>query len=210
MSDLLSTALELGLFGAACLAFTEKILPVPPSHVLLLFLGTTRASDLVALGTLLAVTTLASTAGCLFWYALGGRLGPARADVLVRRFGRYVFLRHETYLRFSGAYRRDHMRASLLAQFVPAVRNYLPVAAGALRLPVLPFALATLLGAMLWNAGFLLVGYAMRDSVHDLPTVAFRIMAAVLALEVTFLVALGRRHLRRPSVGSARDRKRPD
>ena len=30
MSDLLSTALELGLFGAACLAFTEKILPVPP------------------------------------------------------------------------------------------------------------------------------------------------------------------------------------
>lgn len=82
------------------------------------------------------------------------------------------------------------MQASLLAQFVPTVRNYLPIAAGALRLPALSFALATLLGAMLWNAGFLLAGYAMRDGVHDLPTVALRIMAVVLALEVTFFIAL--------------------
>ncbi|WP_217571763.1 DedA family protein [Mesorhizobium sp. GbtcB19] len=200
MTDLLSAMLGLGLFGAACLAFTEKILPAPPSHVLLLFLGMTRASDLAALGTLLMVTTLASTAGCLFWFALGGRLGPARADTLARRCGRYIFLRHETYLRFSGAYRRNHMRASLLAQFVPTVRNYLPIAAGALRLPALPFALATLLGAMLWNASFLLAGYAMRDSVHDLPTVAFRIMAVVLALEIAFLVAL-RSHWRRVAGG---------
>jgi membrane protein DedA with SNARE-associated domain len=196
MSDLLSAVLGLGLFGAACLAFTEKILPAPPSHVLLLFLGTTKAPDFAALGALLVVTTSASTAGCLFWYALGRRLGPVRADGLARRFGRYIFLRHQTYLRFSAAYRRNHMRASLLAQFVPTVRNYLPIAAGALRLPALPFALATMLGAMLWNAGFLLAGYAMRDGTHDLPAVAFRIMAVVLALEVAFLIGL-RSHWRR-------------
>ncbi|TPI20666.1 DedA family protein [Mesorhizobium sp. B4-1-1] len=196
MSDLLSAALGLGLFGAACLAFTEKILPVPPSHVLLLLLGMTRAPDLAALGSLLVVTTLASTTGCLFWYALGVRLGPVRAGALVGRFGRYIFLRRETYLRFSAAYCRNHIRASLLAQFVPTVRNYLPIAAGALRLPALPFVLATMLGAMLWNAGFLVAGYAMRDSVHDLPTVAFRIMAVVLALEVAFLIGL-RPHWRR-------------
>ncbi|WP_027170117.1 DedA family protein [Mesorhizobium sp. WSM3224] len=201
MTDLLSAVLGLGLFGAACLAFTEKILPVPPSHVLLLFLGMTKASDIAALGALLAVTTLASTVGCLFWFALGGRLGPVRADALVGRFGRYFFLRHETYLRFSGAYRRNHIRASLLAQFVPTVRNYLPIAAGALRLPALPFALTTLLGAMLWNAGFLLAGYAMRDGVHDLLTVAFRIMAIVLALEVAFLIALRSRWRRARPAG---------
>lgn len=204
MTDLLSSVLGLGLFGAACLAFTEKILPAPPSHVLLLFLGMTKAPDLAALGALLAVTTAASTAGCLFWYVLGGRLGPARADALVGRFGRYFFLRHETYLRFSGAYRRNHMRASLMAQFVPTVRNYLPIAAGALRLPVLPFAFATLLGAMLWNAGFLFSGYAMRDSGRDLSTVAFRIMAIVLVLEIAFLIALRCRHLRLARAGPAR------
>ncbi|SFN73501.1 membrane protein DedA, SNARE-associated domain [Mesorhizobium sp. NFR06] len=202
MTDLLSAVPGLGLFGAACLAFTEEILPVPPSHVLLLFLGMTRAPDPAALGALLAVTALASTAGCLFWYALGGWLGPARADALVGRFGRYIFLRHETYLCFSCAYRRNHMRASLLAQFVPTVRNYLPIAAGALRLPALPFALTTLLGPMLWNAGFLLAGYAMREDLHNLPAVAFRIMAIVLALEVAFLIALRSRwHRTGPATG---------
>jgi len=210
MTDLLSAVLGLGLFGAACLAFTEKILPAPPSHVLLLFLGMARAPDLAALGALLAVTTSASTAGCLFWYALGCRLGPSRADALVGRFGRYIFLRHETYLRFAGAYRRNHMRGSLMAQFVPTVRNYLPIAAGALRLPVLPFAFATLLGAMLWNAGFLLAGYAMRDGTRDLPTVAFRIMAIVLMLEIAFLIVLRGRHLRLARAGLARGWKQPD
>lgn len=204
MTDVLSAILGLGLFGAACLAFTEKILPVPPSHAILLFLGMARAPDLATLGMLLLVTTLASTAGCLFWYVMGGRLGPERADAVIQRFGRYIFLRHETYLRFAGAYRRNHMRASLLAQFVPTVRNYLPIAAGALRLPVVPFAVATLFGAMLWNGGFLVAGYAMHDGVHDLPSVAFRIMAIVLAVEISFFVALRYRRLWWPRAGTAR------
>ncbi|MGX8010417.1 DedA family protein [Mesorhizobium sp. ORM8.1] len=204
MTDFLSAILGLGLLGAACLAFTEKILPVPPSHAVLLFLGMARAPDMATLGMLLLVTTLASTAGCLFWYAMGGRLGPARADALIQRFGRYIFLRHETYVRFAGAYRRNHMRASLLAQFVPTVRNYLPIAAGALRLPALPFAFATLVGAMVWNGGFLVAGYAMRDGVHDLPSVALRIMAIVLAVEISFFVALRYRRLWWPRVGAAK------
>ena len=61
MTGPLSTVLGLGLFGVFCLAFTEKILPVPPSHVLLLFLGMTAAPDSATLAILLLVTTLGST-----------------------------------------------------------------------------------------------------------------------------------------------------
>ncbi|MDX8521557.1 DedA family protein [Mesorhizobium dulcispinae] len=202
MTDPLSAMLGLGLFGIACLAFTEKILPAPPSHVLLLFLGMTRSPDLATLCVLLAATTFGSTTGCLFWYAMGRRLGPARADALVGRFGRYIFLRHATYAGFARAYRRNHVRASLVAQFVPTVRNYLPILAGALRLPVLPFALATLFGATLWNTGFLIAGYSMRGSGHDLLVVAFRII--VVLLEMTALLALRYRRLWWPRLGPAR------
>ncbi|TGT43662.1 DedA family protein, partial [Mesorhizobium sp. M8A.F.Ca.ET.167.01.1.1] len=111
MTDPLSALLGLGLFGAACLAFAERILPAPPSHVLLLFLGMTRVPDLAMLGILLAVTTFGSMTGCLFWYAMGRWLGPARADALVGRFGRYMFLRHATYAGLARAYRRNHVRA---------------------------------------------------------------------------------------------------
>jgi len=190
MTGPLSTILGFGLFGVFCLAFTEKILPVPPSHAMLLFLGMTAAPTGPALAILLMVTTLASTAGCLVWYAVGRRIGFDRVDRLVERFGKYVFLRHATYRRLGQAYRRNHVRVSLLAQFIPTVRNYLPIAAGALGLPALPFAMATLLGATIWNAGFLLTGYLLRGSGQDSFTVGLRIIVIVVALETAFMLAL--------------------
>ena len=106
MTDPLSAILGLGLLGVACLAFTEKILPLPPSHVLLLFLGMTAAPDLSRLAVLLLVTTLSAITGCLVWYSVGRRIGPDRADRLVERFGKYVCLRYATYSRLAEAYRR--------------------------------------------------------------------------------------------------------
>jgi membrane protein DedA with SNARE-associated domain len=79
---------------------------------------------------------------------------------------------------------------SLLAQFIPTVRNYLPIAAGALCLPALPFAMATLLGATIWNAGFLLTGYLLRGSGQDSFTVGLRIIVIVVALETVCMLAL--------------------
>ncbi|TPI30961.1 DedA family protein [Mesorhizobium sp. B3-2-1] len=190
MTGPLSAILGFGLFGVFCLAFTEKILPVPPSHVLLLFLGMTAAPDGATLAILLAVTTLASFAGCLVWYAVGRRIGFDRADRLIGRAGRYVFLRPETYRKLGQAYRRNHVRVSLLAQFIPTVRNYLPIAAGALCLPALPFAAATLFGATTWNAGFLLTGYLMRGSGQDSFAVGLRIIVIVVALETAFMLVL--------------------
>ncbi|TIT37098.1 MAG: DedA family protein [Mesorhizobium sp.] len=190
MTGPLSAILGFGLFGVFCLAFTEKILPVPPSHVLLLFLGMTAAPDGATLAILLAVTTSASFTGCLVWYGVGRRIGFDRADRLIGRAGRYVFLRPETYRKLGQAYRRNHVRVSLLAQFIPTVRNYLPIAAGALCLPALPFAAATLLGATIWNAGFLLTGYLMHGSGQDSFTVGLRIIVIVVALEAAFMLAL--------------------
>jgi membrane protein DedA with SNARE-associated domain len=190
MTGPLSAILGFGLFGFFCLAFTEKILPIPPSHVLLLFLGMTAAPDGAMLAILLAVTTLASFSGCLVWYGVGRQIGFDRADRLIERVGRYVFLRPATYRRLGQAYRRNHVRVSLLAQFIPTVRNYLPIAAGALGLPALPFAIATLLGATVWNAGFLLIGYLLRGSGQDSFTVGLRIIVIVVVLETAFMLAL--------------------
>ncbi|WP_214473089.1 DedA family protein [Mesorhizobium sp. dw_380] len=190
MTGPLSAILGFGLFGVFCLAFTEKILPIPPSHVLLLFLGMTAAPDGATVAILLMVTTLASFAGCVVWYSVGRRIGSDRADRLVDRFGRYVFLRPATYRKLGQAYRRNHVRVSLLAQFIPTVRNYLPIAAGALCLPALPFAIATLLGAIIWNTGFLLTGYLLRGSGRDSFTVGLRIIVIVVALETAFMLAL--------------------
>lgn len=182
--------LGFGLLGAACLAFTEKVSPVPPSHVLLLFLGMTAAPDVPMLIALMFATTLGSTLGSMIWYAGGNWLGADRADAAVRRFGKYIFLKHATYQRLTVAYRRNNFRASLIAQLVPVARTYLALEAGVLRLTFVPFALATVTGAFIWNAAFLVGGYLMRDSDHDPVTIGFRIVAIVVIAEIVFLLAL--------------------
>ncbi|MBT1160114.1 DedA family protein [Aminobacter anthyllidis] len=187
---MIPSILGFGLFGAACLAFTEKISPIPPSHVLLLFLGMTAAPDVQMLVALMFATTLGSTLGSMIWYTGGNWLGPDRADAAVKRFGKYIFLKHATYLKLTQAYRRNNFRASLIAQLVPVARTYLALEAGVLRLSFLPFALATLTGAFIWNAAFLVGGYLMRDSDHDPVTIGFRIIAIVVAAEIVFLIGL--------------------
>ncbi|RJG46712.1 DedA family protein [Mesorhizobium sp. DCY119] len=185
-----ATMLGLGLLGAGVLAFTEKILPVPPSHVLLLFLGMTAAPNSETLASLLLITALGSTVGSMFWYGMGRWLGSDRAGRLVERFGKYLFLPKATYQRLAQAYRGNQFRVTLLAQLVPTVRIYLAIPAGAWRLAGLPFIVATFCGTLVWNAAFLGAGYLMRDAGQDPVTIGFRIVAVVLVLEAAFLAAL--------------------
>nr|WP_245488502.1 hypothetical protein [Mesorhizobium sp. Pch-S] len=84
-----------------------------------------------------------------------------------------------------------------MAQLIPTVRNYLGIGAGALRLPILAFASATLLGATIWNSAFLLIGYVMRGTDHNPVSIGFRIIAIVVLVEATFFLALRYRSIRR-------------
>lgn len=204
MTGPLSAILGSGLLGVFCIASVEKIFPAPPSHIVLLFLGMTAAPGLDQLELLLAITVAGSTLGSLFWYVMGRRLGEVRAEALVGRFGKYVFLPLATYRKLAEAYRSRAFAASLVAQLIPTVRNYLGIGAGALRLAILPFATATLLGAMIWNSAFLLIGYAMRGSDHNPVSVGFRIIAIVVVVEVTFFLALRYRAMRRRRAELAR------
>lgn len=204
MTGPLPVILGSGLLGVFCIASVEKIFPAPPSHIVLLFLGMTAAPGLDRLELLLLITVAGSTLGSLFWYAMGRRLGEARAEALVGRFGKYVFLPLSTYRKLAEAYRHKAFVASLVAQLIPTVRNYLGIGAGALRLPILPFACATLLGAVIWNSVFLYIGYLMRGGDHNLVSVGFRILAIVVLVELTFFLALRYRSIRRRRAELAR------
>ncbi|MDW6025520.1 DedA family protein [Mesorhizobium sp. BAC0120] len=185
MIDVLSFGAGLGLAGVLLLTFTEKLLPVPPSHAILLYLGMTVAKDGLQLALLHAVSVLGSTAGSLLWFGVGKALGPDRAGSFVDRFGRYILLRPKTYRRLAESYRRRCFRISLLAQLVPTVRNYVGIAAGSLNLSVLSFGLATLVGSALWNMGFLVSGYLLRGDRQDMAATGLRLILIVIAFEVT-------------------------
>ncbi|MGO4712347.1 DedA family protein [Bradyrhizobium sp. 2TAF24] len=186
---LFSTWLGFGLAGVGALAFAEKFVPIVPSYVLLMLLGTT-AMDGTALALLVIVTVAGSVGGALAWYGFGRAVGGARVARLVARFGKYVFLRPELYQRLTDAYRNNHFWVTLFGQTVPVARVYLALPAGVLRLDLLAFTVATALGALIWNMPFLSLGYMLRSSGHDVTVVGFWTAIALIAAETLILVVV--------------------
>lgn len=151
-----------GIVGAALLALGERLVPVVPSYGLFIFLGSYMVERPIDLIPLIVATTLASTLGAVCWYGLGYALGEARTHALVRRFGRYVWLREKLYLSLAGRYSRNAFVATFIGQTIPVVRVYLSLPAGILALPLATFTLAVLAGSAIWVGGFTTLGYGLH------------------------------------------------
>lgn len=190
MPSIVTILLSYGLVGVAALALTEKLVPIVPSYVVLVFLGMTAAAGWRDLGLVVLATTAGSTVGALIWYGLGRTLGHERVERFVSRWGKYVFFPASLYRKLGDSYRRNQFWVTLTGQVIPTVRIYLPLPAGVLELDPRPFTLATALGAAAWNAPFLLLGFLLRDTGHDPLTVGLWVVAGLVVGETAILFSV--------------------
>ncbi len=170
-----------GLVGAFLLALAERLIPVVPSYGLFIFLGSALVRAPVDLVPLIIVTTLASTLGAVCWYGIGNILGEERTHAMVKRFGRYVWLKEELYLSLADRYSRNTFVATFIGQTVPVVRVYLSLPAGILSLPLATFALAVVCGSAIWVGGFTCLGYVLTIFGWD-PAVTTLVAVIVLLI----------------------------
>jgi alkaline phosphatase len=196
MPDFITILVEAGPIGIAGVALAEKFVPVVPSYVVFLVLGMAAASGQGNLAVTLAAIVAGSTIGALGWYGLGLALGPRRAETLIERFGRFVFLKPALYHRMTGAYRRNHFWVTVVGQTIPAVRIYLSIPAGVLQLAIAKFVTATLIGSLLWSGPLVTLGYILRESGADAASVGLQVVAVLVGLEL--VVLLGWRFIRHP------------
>jgi membrane-associated protein len=149
-----------GLIGILVLVFAESGLLIGfflPGDSLLFTAGL-----LIAGGTLLHVPlwlaclliTLAAFAGDQFGYLFGRRFGPA----LFRRPDSRLF-KQDNLTRAQRFFERYGARSIVLARFVPIVRTFTPIVAGASRMHYRTFVVFNLIGGALWGCGVTILGY---------------------------------------------------
>ncbi|MEV0719855.1 VTT domain-containing protein [Asanoa sp. NPDC050611] len=97
---------------------------------------------------------IAAIAGDQVGYLFGRRVGPR----LFRRPDSRLFKR-ENLERAEGFFRRHGARSIVLARFVPVVRTFTPIVAGASRMPYRTFSWFNVLGGVLWGCGVTALGY---------------------------------------------------
>jgi membrane-associated protein len=184
-----------GLLGLLIIVFAECGLLVGfflPGDTLLFSAGL-----LTATGTLdvpfwvsLLLVPVAAIAGNLVGYWIGYQAGPAVFNKPNSRIFRqeYVDRSHDFFEKYGA-------RTIVLARFVPIVRTFATVMAGASRMRFAVYAAYSVIGGVLWGGGVLALGYYLghisfvRDTVEPLiePIIVAVVLLSLLPAAIQLL-----------------------
>jgi membrane-associated protein len=189
-----------GLIGILAVVFAESGLLIGfflPGDSLLFTAGLLIAGGTylhLPLWLMCALVSLAAVAGDQTGYAFGRRFGPA----LFRRPDSRLF-KQENLARAGTFFRRYGARSIVLARFVPIVRTFTPVVAGASHMRYRTFLTFNIIGGTLWGCGVTTLGYFLGRIAFVRDNVEFILIGIVVVSVVPVAVELlrGRRRSRR-------------
>ena len=186
---------RLGPVGVGVLGFLEVVFPPIPSEVVLPLAGYLVHQGRMGLLPVLLLSVVGTTAGSFVLYALGAKLGEERMARLVDRI---PLMTADDLWRASAWFKRHASTAVFTGRFIPGVRSFISLPAGAARMSLVRFGLLTLAGSALWNTGLVALGLALGTQyriVEEYSSWLDYAVYAVLALLV--LRGVQRRHRRR-------------
>lgn len=153
---------------------------------------------------LLPLLFVAAVLGDNVGYWFGKKTGPR----IFSREDSRVFKRH--YLLQAHAFYEKHGgKAIVLARFVPFVRTFAPIVAGAVDMGYKRFFSFNLIGGLLWSVGITLIGYLFVDKVPGLKENLEWFLVAIIFLSLMPIVIhqIGERRKGRESLEVASERK---
>jgi membrane protein DedA with SNARE-associated domain len=149
-----------GYAGAAFLMALESMIAPIPSEAVMPFVGFQVADGKWNLWLAVLATSAGSLVGSLISYLMGYYGGKP----VVLRVGKYLLLdQHDLEITERFFHRRSGKLTIFISRFIPVVRHLISIPAGIGRMPVVPFLLATVIGATLWNGFLLISGMKLRE-----------------------------------------------
>ena len=188
-----------GLVGIGLIIFAESGLLIGfflPGDSLLFAAGVAAAAGIFPIAALAGICFVAAITGDAVGYWFGSRAGPA----LFRRPNSRWF-KKDHLERARAFYDRHGGKTIVLARFIPFVRTFAPIVAGATGMQYRRFAIFNVLGGFIWGIGLPVAGYALGRQIPDidkylLPAIGGIILLSLLPIAVE---AIRRRRKSRPA-----------
>ena len=171
-----------GFAGLMFIVFAETGLMVGfflPGDSLLVTAGVFAANGLLDIRWLVPALVLSAIAGNSTGYLIGRKAGQA----LYSRPNSFFF-RREHLIRTHEFYERHGGKTIILAQFMPIVRTFAPVVAGAAGMTYRRFATFNIVGAACWIPSMTLTGYFLGRAIPDIEKRIHLVVAVVIFLSL--------------------------
>ncbi len=191
-----------GLLLIALIIFGESGMMVGfffPGDTLLFSAGILAAGGKLNIITVLLTIAAAAIIGDNVGYHIGRKLGP-------RLFNKPdgVVFRKEHIDRATAFYEKYGSKTMLIAHFVPVVRAFVPVTAGAARMPYKQFVFFDAIGDIAWTLALTLLGYYVGSRI---PGIEKYIDPALILIVIIFVGPALWHVLRDPKIRGALRRK---
>lgn len=178
--DLISLIKTAGYFGLFGIIFAESGLLIGfflPGDSLLFTAGFLASQDFLNIWILTPLTFIAAVLGDNFGYAFGRRVGPA----IFRKENSFFF--HKEYLERARIFYEAHGGKTLvLARFLPIIRTFAPILAGAGRMHYPTFIFYNFIGAALWAIGVTLTGFYLGRAIPNVDRYLIPLILAIVAV----------------------------
>jgi membrane protein DedA with SNARE-associated domain len=163
------------------MALESSLFPVP-SEVVMIPAGYLARTGRLDPALCVAAGTAGSLIGASANYLLGQYLGRA----LLLRYGPYLLIDSKKYHEAEALFLRNAYLATFIGRLLPVVRHLISLPAGVFGMRWAPFLAITALGAALWCAVLVAVGYHFGEPAVQI----VRSYTHELAIAVTILLAV--------------------
>ncbi|MBA2279214.1 VTT domain-containing protein [Candidatus Saccharibacteria bacterium] len=176
-----------GILIVSLIIFAESGLLIGfflPGDTLLFGAGLAASQGEISLPWLIFAVVSAAVIGDNVGYSIGRRAGPR---IFTKKDG--ILFRQEYLEKAEAFYEKHGGKTIIIARFVPIVRTFAPVVAGASKMTRQRFFAFNLIGGIIWGAGMPLLGYFVGNRIPGLDKYIEVVIIGVVLLSLLLAFA---------------------
>ena len=177
-----------GYFGVFLLMLLETMFPPLPSELILPLAGIHAAQGPLGLGGVIVFATAGAMVGNFLWYLFARAIRPERFRYFIDNYGRWITMDWRDIEKMQRHFDRHGGGIVLVGRMLPALRTFISIPPGLLRMPVARFLLWSTLGTLVWSGALAAAGYALGAGFEQVEEVAAPLTAGIVVLAILWYV----------------------